>query len=65
MKQKKYQSYVLWTAVAAQLISLGQLTGLFAMWGLDAGVVGNVVAGVLQMLVVLGIINNPNDKNSF
>ena len=62
MTQNRFQSKVLWAAIAAQVIALLQITGIFQQIGLDAGLVGDVVAGVLQLLVLVGILNNPVDK---
>lgn len=63
-KQNRFLSPVVWAAIVAQVISLGQLTGLFAKWGIDAGMVGDICAGVLQLGVILGILNNPTDPNN-
>jgi len=65
MTQSRFKSPVFWGAVAAQVISLGQLTGVFAKYGLDAGLIGDVIAGVLQLCVVVGLLNNPVDKDNF
>lgn len=62
--QNRFKSKVLWAAIIAQLLSLMQLTGAFAAMGLDAGVVGNAAAGVLQLLVLLGVLNNPTNGDS-
>jgi uncharacterized membrane protein len=56
---------VFWSAVVAQVISLGQLTGVWAKYGIDTGMVGDIVAGVLQLAVLVGLLNNPTDKNNF
>lgn len=63
MKQSRWKSPVFWSAVVAQIISLGQLTGVWAKYGIDTGVVGDVVAGVLQLAVLVGILNNPTNPN--
>jgi len=65
MKQNRLKSKVLWFAITGQLIALMQMTGLFAKMGIDAGLVGDVVAGVLQLLVLFGVLNNPSDKENF
>jgi len=65
MTQNRFKSKVLWAAIAAQIIALFQLTGLFEQIGIDAGLVGDVVAGVFQLLVLFGILNNPSDKQDF
>lgn len=65
MKQNRFRSPVFWGAVVAQIISIGQITGLWAKWGVDTGVVGDVVAGVLQLFVLFGLLNNPENPNGF
>lgn len=54
--QNRWQSKVLWAAIFAQIISLCQLTGVFEAIGLDVGLVGDIVAGVLQLLVLVGVL---------
>jgi uncharacterized membrane protein len=63
--QNRFKSKVLWAAVAAQVISILVLTGADKALGLDMGVVGDVVAGVLQLLVLFGILNSPTDAENF
>jgi uncharacterized membrane protein len=63
-KQSRWKSSILWTAIIAQVIALLQLTGAFKAMGVDAGYIGNIVASVLQLLVILGIINNPSDPTA-
>jgi len=63
--QSRWKSAILWSAIAAQLIALLQLTGVFAKMGLDAGYIGNVCATVLQLLVIIGVVNNPSDAAKF
>jgi len=38
---------------------------VFEQIGLDAGVVGDFAAGVLQLLVLVGILNNPTDSEGW
>jgi uncharacterized membrane protein len=65
MEQSRWRSPVLWAAVFAQIVAIGQFTGLWSKWGIDPGMVGDVVASVLQLLVLFGILNNPVDKTNF
>lgn len=65
MKQSRWKSPVFWSAVVAQILSLGQITGIWAKYGIDTGVVGDVVAGILQLGVLVGVLNNPTDKENF
>jgi len=63
--QSRWTSKVLWAAIAAQVLSLLQITGAFKAINIDAGVAGNVVAGLLQMLTLFGILNDPANKSGF
>lgn len=65
MSQSRWKSKVLWSAIASQIITLLQLTGVFAKMGVDSGYVGDVVAIILGLLVTVGVINNPTDSESF
>ena len=65
MTQNRFKSPVFWGAVVAQVISIGQITGIWAKYGIDTGMIGDVVAGVLQLGVLFGLLNNPTDKTSF
>jgi len=65
MTQNRFRSPVFWGAVVAQIISIGQITGIWAKYGIDTGMVGDVVAGVLQLGVLFGLLNNPTNKTSF
>lgn len=65
MKQNRFKSPVVWTAIVGQIISLGQLTGLWAKLGVDAGIVGDVAAGVIQLGVIIGVLNNPTVSDKF
>ena len=65
MEQNRWKSPVVWASIAAQVIALLQLTGALQALGLDVGFVGDVVASVLQLLVLLGVLNNPTSAKSF
>lgn len=65
MIQSRLKSKVTWMSIIAQVISLGQFIGIFEKYGIDAGVVGDVAASILQLLVVFGILNNPTDSGHF
>ncbi len=65
MKQSRLRSKVVLASLAAQIISLGQLTGLWAKLGIDVGTLGDIVALILQIGVVIGVLNDPTSKNQF
>lgn len=62
--QNRWRSPVLWTAIVMQLGALLQLSGLLEMWGLDLGIIGDFTAGTMQLLVLLGVMQNPSFKNA-
>lgn len=63
--QNRFKSKVFWASLAAQIISLLQLTGIWRELGIDAGTVGDVIALVLQILVTVGLLNNPTDGENW
>lgn len=63
MEQNRFKSPVLWAAVVAQLVSISILAGIIDISLGDT--VNAIAAGVLQLLVILGILNNPTDKKDF
>ncbi|HEY5586702.1 MAG TPA: hypothetical protein VIK78_19710 [Ruminiclostridium sp.] len=63
MTQSRWKSPVFWGAVVAQIISIGQFTGIWNKYGIDTGMVGDVGAGVLQLAVLVGLLNNPTNPN--
>lgn len=65
MGQSRWQSKVLWASIIAQVIAIGQLTGLWASIGIDAGKLGDVLAAILQLLVIVGVVNNPTDGEAW
>lgn len=65
MKQNRFKSPVFWSSVVAQILSLGQITGIWAKYGIDTGVAGNVVAGLLQLFVLFGLLNDPTTADRF
>jgi uncharacterized membrane protein len=65
VKQSRWSSKVLWASIIAQVLVILQLTGTFAKMGLDPGYIGNVIAAILQLLVTVGVLNNPSDSANF
>ena len=62
MNQNRWKSKVLWTAIAAQIVALLAFTGVLQMIGVTEEWVNTVIGGVLQLLVLLGVVNNPTDS---
>lgn len=61
--QNRFKSPVLWGAIVGQLVSIAVLIGWI---DLPFGeLVNQVVAGLLQILVLVGVLNNPSDKENW
>jgi uncharacterized membrane protein len=63
MEQNRFKSPVFWGAIVAQILSILVLTGVFDQTLSD--VVQGVSAGVLQILVIVGLLNNPTNSQKF
>ena len=63
MEQKRWKSPVLWASIIAQILSILMMTG-----GIDIGLhedINQIAAGVMQLLVLAGVLNNPTDKKNW
>lgn len=63
MKQNRWKSWALWSAIVAQIIAILLLTGLIT--GEQVTLIEKIVAAVLQLLVLFGVVNNPTNKTGF
>jgi len=63
MDQKRLKSPVLWAAIVAQVLSILLLVGVIDVGLSDT--ISQVVAGVLQIGVLVGVLNNPTDKEGW
>ena len=63
VKQSRWQSKYLWTALATQVISILLLTGV-----IDVGqseLATQVVGMLLQIGTIVGVLNNPSDAQDW
>lgn len=63
MDQNRIKSPVVWGAVVAQVVTI-----LLTLGVIDIGIsetINQIVAGVLQLLVIFGVLNNPTNKEGF
>ena len=63
MTQNRLQSPVVWAAIAAQVLSL-----LVTLGVLDTGLssaVNGVLVSIMEVLVAVGVLNNPTDGAAF
>lgn len=63
MNQNRLRSPVVWAAIVAQALSI-----LLALDVIDTGLseaVQQLAAGILQLLTLFGVLNNPTERNGF
>jgi phi LC3 family holin len=65
LKQSRWKSPILWTAVIVQLFLICDTVGLWQSIGLDRSVASTVIDALLQLLVIVGVLNNPTDKKDW
>lgn len=61
--RNRFKSPVVWTTIAAQVVSI-----LLALGAIDAGrseAINGVIVAVLQLLVAFGVLNNPTNGEGF
>jgi uncharacterized membrane protein len=64
MTQKRWKSKVLWMAIIAQVIALLSAFGFWQAIGVTEDWVNKIVVIAMQLLTILGVVNNPTDPNS-
>ena len=64
-KQSRWRSKVLWVAVAAQVVALLAFLGVLELIGITEEWLNYLIGGVLQVLVLLGVLNNPTDPEHY
>lgn len=65
MKQNRWRSPVLWAAIAAQLLVVLKVTGVWQLVGIPESVASDAVAAVIQLLVLVGVLNDPTSADSW
>ena len=63
MQQNRFKSPVVWGTVLAQALAI--LVALDMISPTQSGVINNVIAAALQLLVTFGILNNPTARDMF
>ena len=62
-EQSRWRSPLFWSAFGAQLLSLAVLTGILdPNWSATAE---NFICALLELLVAVGLLNNPTAKGGF
>lgn len=63
MEQNRWKSPVLWGSIVAQILGILLLTGV-----VDTGLsetINQIAAGIMQLLVLVGVLNNPTDRKDW
>lgn len=60
MTQNRWESPVIWTALAAQILSLLVVLGVIDVT--ESEVLNGVIVAVCECLVAFGVLNNPTDS---
>lgn len=63
MEQNRWKSPVLWAAIVAQVLSILLMVGAIDIAMSDLA--NQVAGGVLQLGVLVGVLNNPTDKQNW
>ena len=61
--QNRWKSPVLWAAIVVQILSILLMVKVIDISMSDT--INQVAAGVLQLGVLAGVLNNPTSKSSF
>lgn len=56
----RLKSKWVWTSILAQVIVILQLTGLLSVSNIE--MVNGVVVAILEILTIIGVLNNPKEK---
>lgn len=63
MTQNRWKSPVIWSALAAQVLSI--LVLLDVVTPTQSETINSILAAVLQALAAFGVLNNPENKDKF
>jgi uncharacterized membrane protein len=65
MKQNRWNSKIVWMSITAVLVLLMNNYGLWGFIGMEETVFTELVNIILGILVMVGVLNNPTDKQEF
>lgn len=65
MKQNRWKSPVVWASIAAQVLVILQIAGVWERVGIPESLVSDLVAAIIQLAVLGGVLNNPTDPNGY
>lgn len=63
--QSRWTSKLMWSAIILQVVIIADVVGLWQLIGIDKNVFTTVVTAVLQVLVIVGVVNDPTNKTGW
>ena len=63
MNQSRLKSPILWSAIIAQVLAILVAVGIIDVG--ESDIVNTVVGAILQVLILLGVLNNPTKPECF
>lgn len=64
-KQSRWTSKLMWGAIIVQFIVVADVVGLWQAIGIEKSTFTIVADAVLQLLVIVGVINDPTNKTGW
>ena len=65
VKQSRWSSKLMWSAIIGQVVVIADIVGLWQVIGVDRSVFTTVITAVLQILVIVGVVNDPTNKKGW
>lgn len=65
MKQNRWNSPIVWTSIGALVLLLLTNYNLLPTLGMSEDVFNQIVTSLVSILVMVGVLNNPTDKENF
>ena len=65
MTQSRWKSWVLWSTIGAAIVVILKVFGVWASIGIEDTTASDLITALLQVFVVFGVINNPENKEAF
>lgn len=65
VRQPKWKSKVMWSAIIAQLYIIADVVGLWEAIGLEKTIVVTVITAILAILVIVGVFNDSGNAEEW
>lgn len=65
VRQPKWKSKVMWSAIIAQLYIIADVVGLWKAIGLEKTIVVTVITAILAILVIVGVFNDSGNAEEW